>query len=66
LKTLKVSTPLEVWYSKNAKDIKNESFESTFQGLFSEINMDSGKLGKDYSERNKKLYYHKFRNYEKY
>lgn len=35
--------------------IENESFESTFQGLFSEINLDSEKLGKNYSERNKKL-----------
>ncbi len=37
------------------KHIENESFESTFQGLFSEINLDSDKLGKNYSERNKKL-----------
>ena len=37
------------------KHIENESFESTFQGLFSEINLDSDKLGKSYSERNKKL-----------
>lgn len=35
--------------------IENESFESTFQGLFSEINLDSDKLGKNYEERNKKL-----------
>ena len=35
--------------------IENESFESTFQGLFSEINLDSEKLGKTYEERNKKL-----------
>ncbi len=35
--------------------IENESFESTFQGLFSEINLDSDKLGKNYDERNKKL-----------
>lgn len=35
--------------------IENQSFESTFQGLFSEINLDSEKLGKDYTERNKKL-----------
>ena len=26
--------------------IENESFESTFQGLFSEINLNSEKLGK--------------------
>ncbi len=37
------------------KYIENESFESTFQGLFSEINLDSEKLGKNYTERNKKL-----------
>ncbi len=35
--------------------IENESFESTFQGLFSEINLLSEKLGRDYSERNAKL-----------
>lgn len=38
------------------KYIENQSFESTFQGLFSEINLDSEKLGKNYEERNKKLY----------
>lgn len=37
------------------KYIENESFESTFGGLFSEINLDSEKLGKNYPERNKKL-----------
>ena len=37
------------------KYIENESFDSTFQGLFSEINLDSEKLGKNYEERNKKL-----------
>lgn len=35
--------------------IETESFESTFQGLFSEINLDSEKLGRGYVERNKKL-----------
>lgn len=35
--------------------IENESFESTFQGLFSEINLSSDKLGKGYGERNTKL-----------
>ncbi len=34
------------------KYIENESFESSFKGLFSEINLDSDKLGKKYSERN--------------
>ena len=37
------------------KYIENESFESTFQGLFSEINLGSDKLGKNYTERNKML-----------
>jgi type I restriction enzyme M protein len=37
------------------KHIENESFESTFQGLFSEINLASDKLGKDYVSRNAKL-----------
>ncbi|MDE0242255.1 MAG: type I restriction-modification system subunit M [bacterium] len=35
--------------------IENESFQSTFSGLFSEINLGSDKLGKTYSERNAKL-----------
>ncbi|MDE5623523.1 MAG: type I restriction-modification system subunit M [Alistipes sp.] len=37
------------------KYIETESFESTFQGLFSEINLNSEKLGKGYPERNEKL-----------
>lgn len=37
------------------KHIENESFESTFQGLFSEINLSSEKLGKKYEDRNEKL-----------
>ena len=37
------------------KYIENESFASTFQGLFSEINLNSEKLGKNYTERNAKL-----------
>ncbi|MES2731522.1 MAG: type I restriction-modification system subunit M [Bacteroidota bacterium] len=37
------------------KYIENQSFESTFQGLFSEINLDSDKLGRTYPDRNKKL-----------
>lgn len=32
--------------------IENESFASTFRGLFSEINLASDKLGKTYPERN--------------
>ncbi|MBN2626026.1 MAG: N-6 DNA methylase [Spirochaetales bacterium] len=35
--------------------MENESFESTFQGLFSEINLSPEKLGRDYSARNGKL-----------
>lgn len=35
--------------------IENDSFESTLQGLFSEINLTSEKLGKDYASRNKTL-----------
>jgi type I restriction enzyme M protein len=37
------------------KYIETESFQSTFQGLFSEINLASDKLGKKYEERNAKL-----------
>lgn len=37
------------------KYIEEESFESTFQGLFSEINLGSDKLGKTYADRNGKL-----------
>lgn len=37
------------------KHIENDSFESEFHGLFSEINLDSDKLGKDYAQRNAKL-----------
>ncbi len=37
------------------KYIENQSFESTFQGLFSEINLNSEKLGKTPKERNDKL-----------
>ena len=40
---------------KGFRYIENESFESTFQGLFSEINLNSEKLGKTSVERNKKL-----------
>lgn len=35
--------------------IENESFESAFRGLFSEINLNSEKLGKTPKERNDKL-----------
>lgn len=35
--------------------IENESFDNSFQGLFSEINLNSEKLGKTPKDRNKKL-----------
>lgn len=37
------------------KYIETQSFENAFQGLFSEINLSSEKLGRGYEERNKKL-----------
>jgi len=37
------------------KYIENDSFQSTFQGLFSEIDLASPKLGKLYADRNAKL-----------
>jgi len=37
------------------KYIEELSFDSTFQGLFSEINLASDKLGKTYADRNAKL-----------
>ena len=40
---------------KGFKYIENESFESSFLGLFSEINLDSEKLGKNYTIRNEML-----------
>lgn len=40
---------------KGFKYIEDESFESNFSGLFSEINLDSEKLGKNYKQRNDKL-----------
>jgi type I restriction enzyme M protein len=96
-----VPPPLEIWYSKNKRDIKefeeqmrkkvhyviepqylwsnitelartqdnellqtlqdgfryieNKSFKNSFQGLFSEINLNSERLGKTPKERNDKL-----------
>ena len=35
--------------------IENESFQSTFSGLFSEVNLGADKLGRTYEERNAKL-----------
>lgn len=40
---------------KGLSYIETESFESTFQGLFSEIDLSSPKLGKTYTDRNAKL-----------
>ena len=40
---------------KGLEYIENESFDSTFRGLFSEINLASDKLGKTYPERNAAL-----------
>jgi type I restriction enzyme M protein len=37
------------------KYIENESFESAFSGLFSEISLSSDKLGKSHAEKNRKL-----------
>ena len=49
------STELLQTLQDGFKHIENESFESRFQGLFSEINLNSEKLGKNYTERNEKL-----------
>ncbi|HWP67742.1 MAG TPA: type I restriction-modification system subunit M, partial [Rectinemataceae bacterium] len=40
---------------KGFRYIENESFASTFLGLFSEINLSSEKLGRDYTARNLQL-----------
>ena len=40
---------------KGFRYIENESFQSSFRGLFSEINLDSDKLGRSQPERNAKL-----------
>jgi type I restriction enzyme M protein len=37
------------------KYIENDSFQSTFSGLFSEINLNSEKLGKSHVDKNRKL-----------
>lgn len=41
--------------SEGFKYIEERSFEGNFQGLFSEINLNSDKLGRTYAERNAKL-----------
>ena len=55
-----VITSYSIHYTKLYEDagfayIENHSFESSFQGLFSEINLNSEKLGKKPAERNAKL-----------
>ena len=40
---------------KGFRFIEEQSFESTFQGLFSEINLASDKLGRTYADRNRTL-----------
>lgn len=40
---------------KGFRYIENESFANSFQGLFSEINLNSEKLGRTPADRNKKL-----------
>jgi type I restriction enzyme M protein len=40
---------------KGFRYIENESFDNSFQGLFSEINLNSEKLGRTPADRNKKL-----------
>lgn len=40
---------------KGFKHIEEDSFESEFRGLFSEINLTSDKLGRKYDDRNAKL-----------
>ena len=40
---------------KSFQHIEEESFKGTFKGLFSEINLSSEKLGKDYTSRNKMM-----------
>ena len=40
---------------KGFKYIEEDSFQSNFQGLFSEINLGSDKLGRTYEDRNAKL-----------
>lgn len=37
------------------KYVENKSFGNNFSGLFSEVNLDSDKLGKNYGERNRLL-----------
>ncbi|KGE88594.1 MAG: type I restriction-modification system subunit M [Phaeodactylibacter xiamenensis] len=49
------SDDLLITLEEGFRYIENESFENSFQGLFSEINLNSEKLGKTPKDRNKKL-----------
>ncbi|MBN9360898.1 MULTISPECIES: type I restriction-modification system subunit M [unclassified Devosia] len=49
------SDELLLTLDRGFKYIENESFQSTFSGLFSEINLYSEKLGKTQPDKNKKL-----------
>ena len=49
------SSELLVTLEEGFRYIENESFDNSFQGLFSEINLNSEKLGRTPTERNKKL-----------
>ena len=49
------SSDLLITIEKGFKYIEEESFESSLKGLFSEINLNSEKLGKGYTERNNLL-----------
>lgn len=52
---LKQSSELLKTLEKGFRYIEDKSFESSFKGLFSEINLNSEKLGKTEKERNDKL-----------
>ena len=49
------SSDLLITLEEGFRYIENESFDNSFQGLFSEINLNSEKLGRTPSDRNKKL-----------
>ncbi|MCA0957734.1 type I restriction-modification system subunit M [Muricauda ruestringensis] len=49
------SPDLLITLEEGFRYIENESFDNSFQGLFSEINLNSEKLGRTPTDRNKKL-----------
>lgn len=49
------SIDLLITLEEGFRYIENESFDNSFQGLFSEINLNSEKLGRTPADRNKKL-----------